>query len=330
MNRLLQQLLARGYWEQAGGEGQGGEGGAGTGEGEGQGGQGEGGTGEGQGQGQGGAGEGQGEGEGEGQGQVTTSASWRDEITDGNLKKFSEQFNTPQDALKTAFEFRQKLSNVIPKIGKNATDEEKAAYRKALGVPDSAEGYSYQMPDTSDWPETVNVDELQPIIGDMKTMLHETGSTPEQAKSIIDYTLNRIVEGHKADSAQFEENIAKADTALKNEWGDEFEKNNNYAQRGFKQFANEEFTSALTNATYEGVELVNHPAFIKVFSDIGRKMGEGGLQTIMTQADQESFEAEQERLTEEAQAALNAGNNAKANRLFDERARKSKQYYGDS
>ena len=114
-----------------------GEGGGSGGEGEGDGDQGDS-DGEGDGAGKGDEGEG-----GEGSG----GDDWRAPITDPDAQKFAKSSTDLNHLVGRALEMRKQLSTAIQIPGKDASDDDVAAYRKATGVPAEATGYKFDVPE---------------------------------------------------------------------------------------------------------------------------------------------------------------------------------------
>ena len=141
---LMNEAGAEGGSGSGGGEG-GGEGGAGAGEGSGQA---EGGQG-----GEAGTGDGGGRAAlfgGEGDSKTVDLKEILGEDLAGNktFEKFSKSENFTQDLAKSYAELEKQVGkqNVgVP--GENATDEEKAAYYKAIGVPETSEEYGFEKPE---------------------------------------------------------------------------------------------------------------------------------------------------------------------------------------
>lgn len=71
-----------------------------------------------------------------------------DLVKDQNIAKFLETENPVQAIAKSLLEAQKQVGK--PKVGvpgEGATDEEKAAFFKSLGVPEAAEGYDFKKPD---------------------------------------------------------------------------------------------------------------------------------------------------------------------------------------
>ena len=122
-----------------------------------------------------------------------------------------------------------KLGNTIPKLSENASDVEKAAFFKSLGVPEKAEEYDIQKPDL---PEGIPYDET--LEQKFRQTAHSLGCTPAQVKGIYDMFLGYNVGIHQQVVKGIEENREKAKTTLQNIWkGDAFPQNKEKATKTF-------------------------------------------------------------------------------------------------
>ena len=76
---------------------------------------------------------------------------WRTHFTGGDEKllKLAGRYQSPKAMVEALGQLRSKLSSgkVIEPLGEDSTDEEKASFRKALDIPDSAEAYLDKLPD---------------------------------------------------------------------------------------------------------------------------------------------------------------------------------------
>lgn len=257
------------------------------------------------------------------------AGNWRDPITDPDQRKFADQFTTLGDMAKTGMHFKKLNSASIRLPGEDATEEDTAKFHRALGVPETPEGYEIKMPEHD--LEQADVDS---VIGELRQSMHVAGATPAVMQAVADVAIKMIQESNtesdKIDNESFEANIKAGTEALKKEWGNDYQVNTEYAKRGFAQFGGDEFVELLDNVKHEGVELSNHPSMLKVFANIGRKMGEGGLQTVVSQGERETTEQKLDELTGQAMDARAAGDNIGADRIFKEISTLSSAFYGQS
>jgi hypothetical protein len=180
----------------------------------------------------------------------------------GDFVKDAVGFKTELDSAKT------QLESAIFKPGDNATDEEKNAFYKALGVPEKPADYEFD--------KTEGLDNDPKMIDWARGVFKQANLTKEQGK-LISTAWNGFVKGiqeqtaeaEKAETQKVETARQEAETKLKTEWGAEFDKNIEFTKRGFKKFSDEEF-----DAFVDRTGIGNDPLFIKMIFKMGKAMGE--------------------------------------------------------
>lgn len=264
--------------------------------------------------------------------EVTTSqevdqqaVDWREPIQDEKLREFAGRFTTVEELAKTALGFRQKLSNAITLPGKGASEEEVKEYYTKLGVPESAADYGIA---PGDLPEGVDPESVAAELNAMAEAMHKAGATPAAAKAAAEARLSALRESAEANQERMAKVQEQQEAALRKKWGKEYDTNHRYAERGFTQFAGEN-GAELLEKEIDGVRVGDHPVFMELFANIGRKMGEGGLHTVMDDGDKATTEEKLSELTSKAHEARARGDVATSNRLFKEREELSSKYYGN-
>jgi len=217
---------------------------------------------------------------GESTGSAIDMKAIRESIKDEKLRAQAERFNSVEDILRGNLESRQKLSRAIVKPGKDADEVEIASFRKALGVPETIEGYEF--PASEDDPP-----EARQAREDWGKLFHEH-NVPKEA---FDAILTKYVEAHAQMAEQIEESdrqfAEKATEELKQEWGRDYEQNILFARKGAEHGFGDEFEDAQQLETAEGQFLLDHPMMLRYFSRIGREMSEGGLGETLTAGQKE-------------------------------------------
>lgn len=181
------------------------------------------------------------------QGQGDGSLGWRAALPDEFKEhEFVKTFQKPGDFVKSALEIKTerdtlktKMANAIFKPGEKATDEERAAYFKALGRPDKAEEYEFPDKDKNA-PEMVKW---------AQERFHKVGLNKEQATFIAgewNQLLAGIVEKH---NAGVQKEITESGTKLKAELGDKYDSSIELANRLWKKHTDGEFDKAFTGET---------------------------------------------------------------------------------
>ena len=134
---------------------------------------------------------------------------------------------------------------------------------RAIGRPDTAEGYSFEDYESDD---DGHLDEF-------KQWAHGENFTNDQAHVILDELNTMIARGKEQTQDDNNRAMMDAESALMKEWpGHRFEEEMDYAQRSFRQFADKEVQELVDNSG-----IGNQPAFVKFFAKIGRAMGEANM-----------------------------------------------------
>src|SRR5690606_5472899 len=95
---------------------------------------------------------------------------WRDTLTDPKHVNVAERIASPAEAIQSIIDLRTQLSERIKVPDENASDEDKAKYRKAMGIPDKPEDYEISSP------EGVEFTELDKAVFDrLLPIAHEAG-----------------------------------------------------------------------------------------------------------------------------------------------------------
>jgi hypothetical protein len=158
-----------------------------------------------------------------------------------------------------AKEYEGKLGNSIPKLGANATQEERDKFFNSLGRPESPDGYQLEGGDK----------EKEKLLDPWKKDFHDLGFTSDQAKGLkarFDARINQLVDAQKA-SVQAE--INDASTKLKTEWGDKYDANVELVNRFWKKETDSEFDKAFT-----GESSANRFTMMRFLFKMAAKTGE--------------------------------------------------------
>jgi hypothetical protein len=122
-------------------------------------------------------------------------------------------------------EAEKKLSNSIPKLPDDASDEDRTLFYEALGRPKQPSEYEFEGEDKNA-PEWSN---------QWKQEFHSLGLTKPQAKALSqkwNTAVQKIVDTH---NAKLQSEIQTATAALKSEWGNKFETNVELAKRLYQK-----------------------------------------------------------------------------------------------
>lgn len=150
---------------------------------------------------------------------------------------------------------------------KNATPEQLAAYRKAVGVPESPDGYAFEKPQL---PEGMQYDETTEAW--FKNTSHELGIPAQAASELFSQFNAREIERYRAAQSkrledakkQAEERdrqVGETKNVLQQEWGESFPQRL-AAANGV--FLDEKIVPADLRQSIMDARLQNHPGMVKI------------------------------------------------------------------
>lgn len=245
---------------------------------------------------------------------MLSDKDWRADLPD-DLKKTAERFASTADAVRAIESFRKRESQVrVP--GKDASDEEKAAYRKAVGVPDKPDAYEFHNPE-----DLEITDDIKASRQAWSARFHELGVPKETAKALSRFVLEDEQNHLKAQLDQDKAFAKQQEDALRSEWkGDEYDKNKTLANRAFKEVAeragiNIEHLTKIE--TKDGRFLMDRAEIVKLFSVIGREMSEGTLGPTLSESERETVDDQIRDVRKQISEAQNEGDSKRANRLYE-------------
>tara|TARA_R110002020_G_scaffold62956_1_gene167946 strand:+ start:1489 stop:2364 length:876 start_codon:yes stop_codon:yes gene_type:complete len=251
--------------------------------------------------------------------------SWRDGIEDESVKKLAERYTSPAALAKALSETQKDMHSRIKVPGDDASDEDLAKYRKALGVPETADQYEIVAPEHLS-EDVFKSEQVQTSVRGFTEAMHSAGAS----KAAVDAALNWYW-GHEASTMETrtkgdQEAMLSAEATLRKEWSGDYDKNTAIA----KEFINQHGPDVLTIELKDGSLLGSHPEFVRMSAEAGRKISEGALQMGLRGTDAAvDMEKQHEELSRDIYDAHLKGDIDKAKRLDAERSRLSSQIYGE-
>lgn len=238
---------------------------------------------------------------------------WRESLSEED-KKVASRFTSEADMIRSIKEARKRESLVrVP--GKDATDDEKSAYFKAIGVPENPEGYKFETPEGVEL-----TPEMEAENKEWAQVLHKA-KVPVETVNILTEHIQKLTEAHQAVLVKADKDfLEQSEAALKDEWkGEEYNKNKTVANQAFREIVNRaglDMEDLKHMETKEGRIIFDDPRIVKIFAVIGREMGEGSLGPNISEDERDTM---QEQLTEirakQAEASAK-GDSKTANRLY--------------
>jgi len=164
------------------------------------------------------------------------------------------------DVLKGYAESQKLIGGAVKIPGADATPEEKTAFNRKLGVPETADAYDLG-------PAFKDVPADDPIAKSFRSTAHQSGLTPSQVAAVTGFYQEMLAAG---DTRIMQAN-EQGEKALKAEWGATYDHRASLAARAARQFGGDEIVSVL-----DGAGIGSHPAVVKMFEKLGREMAEDG------------------------------------------------------
>jgi hypothetical protein len=191
---------------------------------------------------------------------------WRSALPDEYKQNdFVKTFTKPGDFVKSALEIKTerdslktKLDGAIPKLSENASPEEKAAFQKALGVPEKPEAYELApLP-----PELKEIQAMEPWF---RHQAKEAGLTVGQAKTLWGAYSQLATDSQRQSIEQRNKALTEGMDAIKKEWGSNYDNNLKVVSRAETKFG-------LPQDWVKSHNLDNDPALVKFLFNIGNAM----------------------------------------------------------
>lgn len=206
---------------------------------------------------------------------------WRKLMAGDNADraKLLERYADPGSFLES-FQQKDAYINSGKKVsvpGENASAEEIAAWNQARGVPDKPDGYKI----TAKPPEGLEIDDANKgILTGIVGKLHALGAEPSVVNAAHEIFYGQLAETVKAQEAALEQGPQRATQELAKVWKNETELKHNiaFAKAGIETILGpldgERAAGLLSLQTNDGYFLADHPEFVKLMAEVGRRNAE--------------------------------------------------------
>lgn len=188
-------------------------------------------------------------------------------------------YQTISDLAKDTLSLKEKATalegklttDYIPKLAENATDEQKAAYKTAMGIPLKAEDYEIPVPDG----------ESTEIADSFRLFALEKGLPKDLAKSTVEWW-NGVVAKEKENYAK---ELQARSEAIKTKWGADYDKNAETVKALFQAVKdagiNEFATLQIVGPDNKPMPIGNHPVVMEFFLELAKKtLPDGGIRSM--------------------------------------------------
>lgn len=207
---------------------------------------------------------------------------WRDRFagSDEKMLKHLNRFASPEGIYKAwrTLDRRRNDGSLLP--ARPETDDENtlAEWRKAVGAPESPDGYAVDIPE--------DVSEIdRAALGEVFKEMHHQGIPASQAKPLIDKYFDIMRAGSEARANQDIEFRRESEDALRNEWGPEYRPNINAIGLLIDSHGDKALFERMQGARYEdGTRFGDDPATLKFLASIAREVHPDGNLFVPTSA----------------------------------------------
>jgi len=239
------------------------------------------------------------------------AADWR-ETLDEDGKKFAASSPDIGHLVSRAVALQKKVSGAIIPPGKDADEATVAAYRKRIGVPETAEGYTFTVPEGTEVTDTDKAFQRK-----FAETFHSANITQDQA-AVINHAWNDMVAASKAQQIEDDKHFAEESEAqLRRDWpGAEFDRNKTFAERAATRIFGEQLQDARSLETKDGKFVLDHPLMLRALAAVGREMAEGGLVPQLDAEEVEQIEEQIRDMRARSKKAQAEGDMRRANELY--------------
>lgn len=199
---------------------------------------------------------------------------WREQLAGGDDKLLSmlKRYTAPQNFAKSFKELRAtfdgRKDQTKAELPTDATPEQLAEYRKANGIPETAEGYEFAVPEGH---ELTEVDQL--VLGDFAKAMHQANMAPEAVKAATKWFFE-----YEAASSQAKADVAyqariETEEKLRQEWGADYRANVNLMGNVLSETLGAKAGDLLQQELADGSRLGDNEAFIRLMAQLSRQVG---------------------------------------------------------
>ena len=260
-------------------------------------------------------------------GDAPPPAWYGDTITDEKHQALASRYTSAADVVSALAETQRTLSSRPKALAANATEEEVTAYRTEQGLPTSADGYEVIRPDNMA-EEDFKSEGFQKSLAPYRDIMMKHNLPTSVLQELFDVRMTQDAAIIEAQNTRDYTNAADGETAMRKEWGPDYDANISNAGAFLKVLGADEL---LTRELKGGNLLGSDPAFMRIAAMAGARLGIGTAQLGLagTEAGQ-NIQEEYDRTSEALHLAHGQGNTGEAKRLDALRTKLGEQLHGTS
>ncbi len=206
----------------------------------------------------------------------TWPENWRDEMSGGDdkIKALLARYTSPSAAakafrdLRTTYDSRDTKKDPSPDLPENPTPEQLSAYRKAKGIPETADDYQIAAP------EGVELsDDDRAVIADFAKAMHSKNMPADVVRemSVWFFDYQDTIAQKQAENAY--KTRTDTEERLRQEWGPDYRANVNLMSNVLQEHLGTTAGEFLSTTLSDGSRLGDNETFIRMMAEISRKIG---------------------------------------------------------
>lgn len=199
---------------------------------------------------------------------TSTEVDWRSDLAgdDKELLGFLGRYHSKEAGLKAIKKIHDDIRSgkyIVP-LGEDATDEEVAAYRKQMGIPEAADKYLEALPK-----DLVIGDDDKPFVAKFAEAMLGANAPKGMFEAALSTYYDIVEEQSAAQIEANEQAKSAAEEALRQEWANpgEYKRNINILSNYFSSLPQDVNEAVIGAVDANGVQLLNNPSIVKFFMD---------------------------------------------------------------
>jgi hypothetical protein len=186
--------------------------------------------------------------------------------TDPRVAEYDGFNEIVDDLLRT----KETTSSMLRVPGEEATPEERAAFNRAIGVPETTADYEFNVPKDAEG--------AAKLAEEVAFLAHESGVPKQAAQKLFDYLIKATTDTRAAFTEAKETRKKETFDALRNEWKNEYPAKVAQMDKGIDWIGGEsDKDRADFRKEIEDTGIGNHPGFVKAMVALGRALQEDPL-----------------------------------------------------
>lgn len=162
-------------------------------------------------------------------------------------------YATYKDFLKDATELIEHKDSLVRVPSDDASSEDWDSFFTSVGRPADPDGYGIQGDDD--------------LMKDFRSIAHSSGLSTRQAKGLLAWYQESTKQQSEAFNQRQKESYQEVQKQLKDEWGNDYDKNLKFIERFGKKYGGPEVKAALQNPL-----IGNNPVLIRLFAKAGKDL----------------------------------------------------------